>query len=258
LIICPFCAAYERVFGGKAHEDRLLNSAHCNKIRFLAIAALVWLGTIPAPLQAYEAYVEEIINNPTATYQKAISIDATPEIWSRVLDNLYLVGRLWGIYRFQPAYQVTRTDSGLHVVDPTGIIGDVRQVGRTDLSRCFYGRGRVNHLALPSFFTADGVILFEWTTERNRLLVEVKIFMLGNNWISRVVMSLISGPLIRLIDYRFTRNLEDTKKIIRDIADEPDKVRNGLTGPLRDDFNRTFPAKEIKPAGGMIQGVRLN
>jgi hypothetical protein len=218
-----------------------LNSAHYGKIRSLTIAVLVWLGTTPVPLQAYDVHVEEIINNPTATYQKAISIDATPEIWNRGLDNLYLVGRLWGIYRFQPAYQVTRTDSGLHVVDPTGIIGDVRQVGRTDLSRCFYGRGRVNHLALPSFFTADGVILFEWATERDRLLVEVKIFMLGNNWISRAVMKLISGPLIRLIDYRFTRNLEDTKKIIRDIADEPDKVRNGLAGPLRDDFNKAFP-----------------
>jgi len=43
-------------------------------------------------------------------------------------------------------------------------------------------------------------------------------------------------------------NLEDTKKIIRDIADEPDNVRNGLTGPLRDDFNKAFPATEIEPA----------
>ena len=101
---------------------------------------------------------------------------------------------------------------------------------------------------MPSFFTADGVILFECTAERNRLLGEVKIFMLGNNWISRVVMKLFSGALIRHIDNRFIHNLEDTKKIIRDIADEPDKVRNGLTGPLRDDFNKAFPATEIKPA----------
>ncbi len=43
-------------------------------------------------------------------------------------------------------------------------------------------------------------------------------------------------------------NLEDMKKIIRDITDEPDKVRNGLTGPLRDDFNKAFPVTEIKPA----------
>ena len=42
-------------------------------------------------------------------------------------------------------------------------------------------------------------------------------------------------------------NMEDMKKIIRDIADEPDKMRNGLAGTLRDDFNKAFPVTEIKP-----------
>ncbi len=43
-------------------------------------------------------------------------------------------------------------------------------------------------------------------------------------------------------------NLEDMKKIIRDIADEPDKVRNGLADTQRDNFNKAFPAMEIKLA----------
>jgi hypothetical protein len=226
----------------------LLNSAHYGKIRFLTIAVLVWLGTTPVPLQAYDARVEEIIGSPTVSYQKAFVVDATPEMWNRVLDHLYLIGRLWEIYRFQPAYQVTRTGSGIHVVDPSGIIGDVQQVGQSDLSRCFYGRGEFNHWAAPSFFTADGVILFECTAERNRLLGVAKIFMLGNNWVSKAAMKLFPGTLIRHIDNRFINNLEDLKKIIRDIADEPDKVRNGLAGPLRDDFNKAFPAMETEAA----------
>jgi hypothetical protein len=225
----------------------LLNNVHYGKTLSVAIAALVLLVTIPVSLQAYDARVEEIISNPTVSNQKAFGVDTTPETWNRVLDNPYLMGRLWEIYRFQPAYQVTRTDSGIHVVDPSGIIGDVQQVGRSDLSRCFYGRGEFNHWAIPSFFTADIVILFECTAERNRLLGEAKIFMLGNNWPSRAAMKLFSGTLIRHIDNRFMNNLEDMKKIIRDIADEPDKVRNGLTGPLRDDFNKAFPVAEIKP-----------
>ena len=61
-------------------------------------------------------------------------------------------------------------------------------------------------------------------------------------------MKLFSGALIRHVDNRFMHNMEDTKKIIRDIADEPDKVRNGLAGPLRDEFNKAFPVTEIKPA----------
>jgi hypothetical protein len=225
----------------------LLNNVHYGKTLSVAIAALVLLVTIPVSLQAYDARVEEIISNPTVSNQKAFGVDTTPETWNRVLDNPYLMGRLWEIYRFQPAYQVTRTDSGIHVVDPSGIIGDVQQVGRSDLSRCFYGRGEFNHWAIPSFFTADIVILFECTAERNRLLGEAKIFMLGNNWPSRAAMKLFSGTLIRHIDNRFMNNLEDMKKIIRDIADEPDKVRNGLTGPLRDDSTKAFPVAEIKP-----------
>ena len=211
------------------------------------IAALVLFGTTPV-LQASDVHVEEIIRNPTVIYQKAFGVDTTPEIWNRVLDNLYLMGRLWGIYRFQPAYQVTRTDSGIHVVDPTGIVGDVRQVGRSDLSRSFYGRGRFNHWAVPSFFTVDGVIMFDCTAGRNGLLGVVKVFMQGNNWISKVAVKLFSGTLIRHIDNRFTNNMDNMKKIIQDIVEEPDKVRNGLAGPLRDDFNKAFPVTEIKPA----------
>jgi hypothetical protein len=226
-----------------------MNNAHDNgKIRFLAIAALVWIGTTPVPLQAYDARVEEIIGSPTVIYQKAFGVDTTPEIWNRVVDNLYLLGRLWEIYHFQPAYQVTRTDSGLHVVDPTGIIGDIQQAERSDLSRYFYGKGRFNHWAIPSLFTADGVIQFDWTAERNRVQGKVKIFMLGNNWLSRAAMKLFSGILINHIDNRFRNNLEDMKKIIRELADEPDKLRNRLTGSLRDDFDKAFPIAEIKPA----------
>ena len=124
----------------------MLNNIHYGKIRSLTIAVLVWLGTIPVPLQAYDARVEEIISNPTVSYQKTFDVDATPEIWNRVLDNLYLMGRLWGIYRFQPAYQVTRTDSGLYVVDPTGIIGDVRQVGEIGPFPVFLRTGTVQPL----------------------------------------------------------------------------------------------------------------
>lgn len=214
----------------------------------ITIAALALLGTLPAPLPGYDIHVEEVIRNPTVVYQKAFEVDTTPEMWNRVLDNLHLMGRLWGVYGFQPAYQVTRTDAGLHVVDPTGIVGDVRQVGRSDLSRCYYGRGEFNHWAIPSFFTADGVILFECATDKNRLRGEVKIFMQGNNWISRAAMNLFSGILIRRADNRFASNMGDTKKIIRDLADEPDRVRNGLAGQLREDFDKAFPIREIKPA----------
>lgn len=196
------------------------------------------------PLNAHETHVEEIIRDPTITYRNSISIETPLEIWEMGLDNIYLVGRLWGIYGFKPAYHVTRIDSGIHVVDPTGITGDVWPAGRSNRSRLFYGHGRVNHIALPGFFNADGVIIFEWRPTPTMLLIDVKIFLLGNNWISRAVMRLISGPLIRLIEHRFDSNLKDLRTIIRDIVHETAMVRNRLDDALNIEFEKAFPLKK--------------
>ncbi|MBW2544939.1 MAG: hypothetical protein JRD43_05640 [Deltaproteobacteria bacterium] len=212
----------------------------------VTIAAILFFGT--TLVQAYEVRVEEVINNPTVIYKKALSVDVTLGIWNRVLDNPCLMGRLWEIYKFQPSYKVTKVDTGIHVSDPSGITGDIRRVGQSDHARTFYGTGRFDHWAVPSFFTANGVAIFEYKTDRNRLSGEVKIFMRGNNGISRFVMKIFSGILTRRINNRIENNLEDMKKIIRDIANDPHKVREALAGQLMSDFNKVFPVMEIKPA----------
>ncbi|MDD5723898.1 MAG: hypothetical protein PHY29_09225 [Syntrophales bacterium] len=212
----------------------------------MTIVALLFLGT--ALIQAYEVHVEDVINDPTATYKKAFSIDATSEIWNSTLDNPQLMGQLWEIYKFQPPYKVTKVDTGIHVSDPSGITGDIRQVGQSDHARTFYGTGTFDHWAVPSFFTANGVVMFEYRTDRDKLSVEVNIFMRGDNGISRFVMNIFSGILTRHINDRIDNNLKNMKKIIEDIANEPQKIRNALTGQLLNDFDEVFPVTEITPA----------
>ncbi len=214
----------------------------------VTIAALLFLGA--TLVQAYEAQVEEVINIPTLTCKKDFSVDATFEIWNRVLDNPQIIGQLWDIYKFQPPYKVTGTDTGFHVSDPSGITGDIRQVGQSDRARTFYGTGRFDHWAVPSFFTADGIIMFEYRTDRDRVSGEVNIFMRGDNGISRFAMKIFSGILTRRINNRLETHLENMKKIIEDIANEPHKLRDALTGQLLNDFDRVFPPAETKPAGG--------
>ncbi|MBW2558715.1 MAG: hypothetical protein JRD69_07805 [Deltaproteobacteria bacterium] len=212
----------------------------------ITIATLLFLA---APLvQAHEARVEEVINNPTVTCEKAFSIDVTLEIWNRILDNPCLMGRLWEMYSFQPSYKVTRVDTDIHVSDPSGITGDIRQVGQSDHARTFFGTGWFDHWAVPSSFTANGVVIFEYNTDRNGLSGEVKILIRGNNGISRFAIRIFSGILTLRIDNRFKNNLEDMKKIIRDIANDPNKVREALTGQLLSDFNKVFPEMEINLA----------
>jgi hypothetical protein len=209
--------------------------------RYLSITVLILLLFFgESGVQPYEIRTEEVTNNPTVTYVKDFTVDVPVEIWNKILDNPSLMGSLWELYKFQPAYKVTTTDFGYHVVDPTGIIGDIRQVGQSDRSRIFYGNGRFHHWAIPSFFAANGVIIFEYKMDRDRLLGEMKIFMRGENRISRLVMIITSGILTSHVGNRFKNNMEDVKKLARDIVTDPDKIKKSLAGTVQDDFIRCF------------------
>ncbi len=209
------------------------------------IASLLFLAA--PPVQAYEAHVEEVINAPTVTCKKPFSIDVTLDTWNKALDNPCLMGQLWAIYEFKPPYRVTRTDAGIHVSDPLGITGDIRQVDPSDHSRTFYGAGSFDHWAVPSFFTASGVVIFEYNTDREKLSGEVTIFMRGDNGISRFVMNIFSGILTRRINNRIESQLENIKMIIQDIVNDPQKIRVALTSQVLSNFDRVFPAAKIKP-----------
>lgn len=179
-------------------------------------------------LDLSEPFVAEVIGNPSILYRKAFRLEARAEVWERALDNPFLMGQIWAFYRFQPPYQVIQTDDGVHIVDPTGITGDLRQIESSHFARVFYGRATFNHWSVPSFFAADGVIVFGWEQMPDFIAAEVKIFMRGNNWISRAVMKMFSGILLRRIDSRFMRNLESLRIILRDIEYNPQKIREGL------------------------------
>ena len=201
-----------------------------------ALAALFILAAAPA--RADDDPAARVVRDPTLSYHKAFRVETTPETWNRILDHPYLMTQLWTQYRFQPAYRVTRSGADLRVVDPSGITGDLRPLPPSDASRAFYGSGTFRHWAVPSFFSAEGVVAFECKPDGGGLAGEAKIFMRGSNGISRLAMLLFSSLLLIRIDRRFTSNLNDTKKIIHDIVHDPDGVRNRLAGTLRDDFDR--------------------
>ena len=212
----------------------------------IMIAALLFLWTIS--VQAHEAHVGEIVNTPTVTWQKSFDIDGTMELWNRALDNPCLMGRLWEIYEFKPSYTMTRTDTGIHVSDSLGITGDIRQISQSARSRAFYARGRFDHWAVPSFFTASGVVAFEYA-DRGGLSGEITIFLRGDNGISRFVMRLFSGILTRRIGNRVESQVENMQEIIRDIVNDPQSIRSALTGQALDNFDRVFSAAETGPEG---------
>jgi hypothetical protein len=136
------------------------------------------------------------------------------------------------------------TDTVIRVSDSLGITGDIRQVGRSERERTFYGKGSFDHWAVPPFFTASAVVVFTYNTGLNGLSGEMTISMRGDNGISRLVMRLFSGILTRRIGHRVGSTLDNMKEIIRDITRDPQKIRDALTGEALGEFDRVFPAEK--------------
>jgi len=53
-------------------------------------------------------------------------------------------------------------------------------------------------------------------------------------------MKLVRGKVKNLLHRRFTNNLNDMKKIIADIVQNPDQIRGRLTGGDLKEFNNAF------------------
>lgn len=209
------------------------------KALLILIAAAVFLGSPLA--QAQEDRAAMVVRSPSVTSRNDFRVDAPLKIWTGMLDNLYLMGKLWEIYNFQPSYKTSRVDSGFHLVDPSGISADIRLIDQSDRSRTFYAEGKFDHWAIPAFFSADAVFVFEYERDGNEALKGVmKIYMRGSNGVSRFVMNAFSDVLVGRINNRFRSNLEDAKKIIYDINSNPDTVRKGLTGAYLDEFNKLY------------------
>lgn len=208
------------------------------------ITALLFLCSAPR-IQAYEPSVDAVIMTPTVTCRQTFAMDTAREIWNRVLDNPCLMAEIWASYGLQPLYRVTRTEAGFHVSDPSGINGDFRQIDGSAHARIFYGTGNFDHWAIPSFFTAAGVIVFTYNGDGSTLSGEATVFMRGENGISRLVMRLFSGILARRVGNRIDSTLENLETIMRDIANEPRKVRDGLKGEALRDFDAVFSGESI-------------
>jgi hypothetical protein len=196
---------------------------------------------------SYEKQIDELLKRPAISYEKPYTLETTEAIWVKVLDNPLLIGGIWKAYGFQPAYQVTPTPSGIHVVDPSGIVGDVFPVESAGTSRRFYGHGFINHWVIPSFFSAHGIIHFQYQVEQHLIRVQVKVFMRGNNAVSNLVIRAFSGILINRVDSRISNHIRDMKTIADDITHHPEKTQQRLSGQPLSEFNRIFMMKAQAP-----------
>ena len=207
---------------------------------------MAWMLII-LPVSAWgipdQKQIEDLQKTPTLVYEKSYAITTTEAIWLKVLDNPLIVGGLWTAYNFQPAYQIASIPGGIHVVDPSGIIGDIHLIDSAGASRRFYGQGSINHWIIPSFFSARGIIQFQYRIEQNRVHINLKIAVKGSNAVSNLVVRTFSGLLLKHIGKRMASHMVDIQKIADDVSQSPEKTQKKLTGQTLKDFNRLFMTK---------------
>lgn len=190
---------------------------------------------------AREAFLKRIGTEATLTFRTDFAVAAPPAVWNRILDHPLFMGKLWNIYGFQPPYRVVGTTAGVMVIDPTGIRGELVPIAASPSSRTFYGRGAIDHWAVPSFISAEGLFVFSYQDDgRQGLRGSFEVLLKGDNDVTDLLMKLAAGSLKRHIHNRFAKNIEDLKKIIADIRLHPDQLRLRLAGNLRKEFNSLF------------------
>ena len=191
-------------------------------------------GGYGAPLN-----IDEFISNASIRYEKTFTIDAPIELWNRMLDNPVLVGKLWDLYNFIPQYRVTAKGAGVHILDPTGIEGDLVEIHSDVFTRIFYGSGNMNNWHIPLSLKGKALFLIKQTAGEGQVTVTLSIFGEGGDTVvTRLLLKAVSPLLTYYINRRVTRNLADFEKIVDDIVHKPEKIRPMMSGRFLIDFER--------------------
>ena len=208
----------------------------------ICLLSLVSILFIPVPSAGADRdlLTKQVLEQATVKYRTDFVVEAPLEIWDKVLAHPLLMARLWNVYNFQPAYEVKDQKEGILVIDPSGIKGKLAMTESRPDGRSFYGWGSVDHWAIPSFISAEGIFRFRYTGDGRRVRGTFEAFMKGDNKTTDFLMKLVRGKVKNLLHRRFTNNLNDMKKIIADIVQNPDHIRGRLTGGDLKEFNNAF------------------
>jgi hypothetical protein len=183
---------------------------------------------------------QSFIKEAGVSYKAGFALDADLDVWEKILDNPYLVGKIWEVYRFWPRYEVKKKGAGFHVFDPSGLEGDVTRIRAGRNSRLFYGAGRINHWAIPIDAAGRALFVFNYHADQGRIRGRGEIYIAGDRDFTRFLLKVGAFVMRHFIEDRFKNNLHDMQKILSDITKEPDRIRGRLKDEDLKEFNRVF------------------
>jgi hypothetical protein len=210
--------------------------------RILLCAAVFFFVAGNAFPQTVGFDLQTFIKEAGVSYKGDFILDAGLDVWEKILDNPYLVGKLWDAYGFRPRYEVKKKDAGVHVFDPSGLEGDVTPIRTAHQGRVFYGAGRINHWAIPIDAAGRALFIFSYRADQGRIRGRVEIYIAGDCDFTSFLLKVGAFVMRWFIEDRFRNNLHDMQKILSDITKEPDRIRGRLKEEDLREFNRLFPS----------------
>ncbi|MFH1080611.1 MAG: hypothetical protein V1766_10200 [Pseudomonadota bacterium] len=201
---------------------------------------IVSLWAVPCQAGNDAVPAGDLREKATIIYHADFVVDAPLVLWNKIVDHPLLMGKLWNLYNFQPAYEVTATEKGIRVVDSLGLNCEFVLIDASVTGRTFHCRGSINHWAVPSFISAEGLFVFHYKEDGQRIQGNFEVFLRGDNMITDFLLELAAGKLKIRLHNRFTHNLEDMKKIVFDLCRHPDRIRSRLAAGALEEFNSLF------------------
>ncbi len=216
----------------------------------LGLACLVFLiqniptGAVlqadPLPADAATSIIDTtaFIKNACLEFETEFRMEAQPAVWEEVIEHPYLFGRIWGQYGFLPRYRFSQNGPMLHIIDPTGIEGDLFLAGTNGPTRLYLGSGHMKNWGLPIGIEGRALFILTSTAGASYVSGRLRIYGEGTGSFADIIIRMCSPILKHYINRRLTANMRDTRVILSDIALQPEKIRTSLDEDLKPEFDR--------------------
>ena len=215
-----------------------------NKKNKSGLYALIILFIGITLCSARDVNIVKFIDEAVIRYETGFTVNTTLVIWNRMLDNPCLMGKLWELYEFSPAYKISRKGSEFHIIDPTGIEGNLYLILSSSTGRIYYGTGSMKNWGLPVTLRGKTLFRLHNISSHDNVTVTLHIYGEGGDTLITDLLLKAVSPILRMyINRRITRNLRDLKIIIADMMNNPDKIRTGLSGETLKNFNQILNQK---------------
>jgi len=128
-----------------------------------AVSMLAFAVSRSAPSPSNGLDIDAFIKGAFLTYETDFTMPTSPERFGRMLDDLFIMGALWEAYGFSPRYKVVRMGTVWHVVDPTGLEGNLRTVEASSHHRTLIANGRLKNWFIPKTISGRALFFLRYT-----------------------------------------------------------------------------------------------